>query len=108
MIGSWKVGAQLSTSHSVRDSLDPLDMVETVRRVQKVVDLDFLIVGFCEAPEVFRRFCGSGRPVRDTVLWYNALSDIKGMEDSDLVLNWRGERSQGWGGWAEQGGEGGE
>ena len=27
------------------------------------------------------------------------------MEDSDLVVNWRGERSRGWGGWAEKGGE---
>jgi hypothetical protein len=38
------------------------------------------------------------------VLWYSALSDIEGMEDSDLVVNWRGERSRGWGGWAEKGG----
>jgi hypothetical protein len=27
------------------------------------------------------------------------------MEDSDLVVNWMGERSRGWGGWAEKGGE---
>ena len=46
MIGSWKIGAQLSTSHSFRDSLDPLGMVETVRRVQEEIDLDFLIVGW--------------------------------------------------------------
>ncbi len=26
------------------------------------------------------------------------------MEDSDLVVNWRGERSRGWRGWAENGG----
>jgi hypothetical protein len=104
MIDSWKIGAQLSTSHSFRDSLDPLSMVETVRRVQEEIDLDLLIVGFREAPGVFRKFCGSDRPVRDTFLWYSALSDIEGMEDSDLVVNWRGERSRGWGGWAENGG----
>jgi hypothetical protein len=54
---------------------------------------------------VFRKFCGPGRPVGATILWYSALSDIEGMEDSDLVVNWRGERSHGWGGWAEKGGE---
>lgn len=27
------------------------------------------------------------------------------MEDSDLVVNWKGERSRGWGGWAEKGGQ---
>ena len=104
MIGSWKIGAQLSTSHSFGDSLDPLGMVETVRRVQEEIELDFLIVGFREAPEVFRKFCGSDRPVGDAILWYSALSDIEGMEDSDLVVNWRGERSRGWRGWAENGG----
>jgi hypothetical protein len=104
MIGSWKIGAQLSTSHSFRDSLDPHGIVETVRRVQEEIDLDLLIVGFREAPEVFRQFCGSGRPVGDAFLWFGALSDIEGMEDSDLVVNWRGERSRGWGGWAENGG----
>jgi len=104
MIGSWKIGAQLSTSHSFRDSLDPLSMVETVRRVQDEIELDLLIVGFREAPGVFRKFCGSDRPVGDAFLWYGALSDIEGMEDSDLVVNWRGERSRGWRGWAGNGG----
>jgi hypothetical protein len=103
MMGSWKVGAQLSTSHSSPDSLDPLTMLEAVRRVQEAIDLDHLIVGFREAPATFREFCGPRRPVHDTALWYGALSDIEGMEDSDLVVNWQGERSRGWGGWAEKG-----
>ena len=103
MIGSWKVGAQLSTSHSSPDALDPVGMLETVRRVQEAIDLDLLIVGFREAPEVFREFCGPGRPVEDTSLWYGVLSDTEGLADSDLVVNWRGERSRGWGGWAEKG-----
>ena len=105
MIGSWKIGAQLSTSHSFRDSLDPLGMVEMVRRVQEEIDLDLLIVGFREAPQVFQKFCGPDRPVGDSILWYGALSDIEGVDGSDLVVNWRGERSRGWGGWAEEGGE---
>ena len=46
MIGSWKVGAQLSTSHSCRNSLDPLGMLETVRHVREAIDLDLLVVGF--------------------------------------------------------------
>jgi hypothetical protein len=105
MTGSWKLAAQLSTNHSSRESLDPLGMLETVRRVQEAIDLDLLIVGFREAPEIFREFCGSRRPVDDTVLWYGALSDFEGMEDSDLIVNWRGERSRGWGGWTAKGGE---
>jgi hypothetical protein len=105
MIGHWKIGAQLSTSHSSSAALDPSRMAETVRRVSERVELDLLIVGFREAPDVFRLFCGPTRPVSDVFLWYSALSDIDGTEDSDLVVNWRGERSRGWGGWAEKGGE---
>jgi hypothetical protein len=103
MIGSWKVGAQLSTSHSSPDALDPVGMLETVRRVQEAIGLDLLVVGFREAPEIFCEVCGSHGPVEDTALWYGVLSDIEGLEDSDLVVHWRGQRSRGWGGWAEKG-----
>jgi hypothetical protein len=104
MIGSWKVGAQLSTSHSSPDALDPVGMLETVRRVQEAIDLDLLVVGFREAPEIFCEVCSSHGPVEDTALWYGVLSDLEGLEDSDLVVDWRGQRSRGWGGWAEKGG----
>jgi hypothetical protein len=80
-------------------------MLETVRGVMEVIDLDLLIIGFREAPEIFRQFCGPARPVEETYLWFSALSDIEGMTESDLVVNWRGERSRGWGGWAEAGSE---
>ena len=105
MIGNWKIGAQLSTSHSSPAALDPSRMLETVQRVREAIDLDLLIIGFREAPNGFRWFCGPGRPVRDVFLWYGVVSDIEGMEESDLVVNWRGERSRGWGGWAEKGAE---
>ena len=80
-------------------------MFDTVRRVLETLDLDLLIVGFREAPEVFRRFCAPHRPVNNVYLWFSALSDIQGMREDDLVMNWRGVRSQGWGGWAEKGGD---
>ena len=67
MIGSWKVGAQLSTSHSLPTSLDPVGMLETVRRVQEAIDLDFSSSAFEKRQKLFREFCGPGRPVEDTV-----------------------------------------
>jgi hypothetical protein len=105
MLGSWKIGAQLSTSHSSHIALDPSEMLETVHRAREAIGLDLLIVGFREAPEAFREFCGKSRPVDEVYLWYGALSDIEEMDDSDLVVNWRGEPSRGWGGWAKSGGE---
>jgi len=98
MTGSWKIGAQLSISHSPRAALDPSQMLETVQRVREAINLDLLAVGFREAPDVFREFSGPRRPVDDVFLWYGVLSDIEGMEDSDLVVDWKGERSRGWGG----------
>jgi hypothetical protein len=96
MLGPWKIGVQLSTSHSSRIALDPSEMLETVHRAREAIDLDLLIVGFREAPEVFREFYGESRPIDEVYLWYTALSDIDEMEDSDLVVNWRGEPSRGW------------
>ena len=105
MIGPWTIGAQLSTSHSSLAALDEQRMLDSVRRVLEALDLDLLIIGFREAPEVFRRFCAPHRPVDNVYLWFSALSDINGMTEDDLVVNWRGARSRGWGGWAEKGGE---
>ena len=105
MIGSWTIGAQLSTSHSTPAALDEQRMLDCLRRVLEALDLDLLIIGFRESPEVFRRFCAPHRPVDNVYLWFSALSDIYGMTEDDLVVNWRGARSRGWGGWAEKGGD---
>jgi hypothetical protein len=105
MRGKWTIGAQLSTSHSLPDALGLDRALEAVERVSRVIELDLLVVGSREAPEIFRGMCAPRRPVGEVFLWYNVLSDIDEMEDSDLVVNWRGERSHGWGGWAERGAE---
>ena len=105
MTENWKIGAQLSTSHSSAAALDPSRMRQAVERVLEAINLDCLVIGFRESPEAFRLFCGPNRPVSDVFLWFSALSDFEGMDDSDLVVNWNGERSRGWGGWAEKGAE---
>jgi hypothetical protein len=105
MIGSWTIGAQLSTSHSSLAALDEQRVLDSVRRAVEALDLDLLIVGFRESPDVFRRLCAANRPVDNIYLWFSALSDINGMTEDDLVVNWRGARSRGWGGWVEKGGD---
>jgi len=102
---NWTIGAQLSTSHSSLTALSLDRMLDAVERVRALIDLDLLVVGSREAPDVFDGFTGARRPVEDVFLWYGVLSDIEGLEESDLVVNWRGERSRGWGGWAEKGSE---
>ena len=85
MIRPWTIGAQLSTFHSSLAALDEQRMLDSVRRAREAIDLDLLIVGFREAPEVFRRFCAPHRPVDNVYLWFSALSDINEMtEDRTL------------------------
>jgi hypothetical protein len=105
MIGSWTIGAQLSTSHLSLAALDEQRMLDGVRDVLEAIELDLLIIGFREAPEVFRRFCAADRPVENVYLWFSALSDTAGMTEEDLIVDWRGARSRGWGGWAGKGGD---
>jgi hypothetical protein len=105
MIGSWTIGAQLSTSHLSLAALDEQRMLDGVRDVLEAIELDLLIIGFREAPEVFRRFCAADRPVENVCLWFSALSDTAGMTEEDLIVDWRGARSRGWGGWAGKGGD---
>jgi hypothetical protein len=99
---TWTIGAQVSTSHSSEGSLTVEGVLEAIERVNDEIGLDVLVVGARESPEIFEALCGPGRPVSNVYLWYNMLSDIAGMEESDLVVNWRGERSSGWGGWSEK------
>ena len=80
-------------------------MLAVIDHVRAAIALDLLVVGAREAADVFRVMTGAGRPFDQVFLWYNLLSDIDGMEESDLVVSWRGERSRGWGGWAEKGAE---
>jgi hypothetical protein len=106
MSKSWVVGAQLSTSHSPRRLLTIDRAMEAIDRVTSSLELDLLIVGADEIPELFRSLTNRvTRPAHEVFLWFNLLSDIPDMLPSDLVINWRGELSRGWGGWAEQGAE---
>ena len=95
-----KVAAQLSTSHSTPDMLDHGRTLDVVKRTTSILPLDILVVGAREVPRIFEVMTGLGHwPVKEVFLWYNLLSDIDGMEQSDLVINWQGDRSRGWGGW---------
>src|SRR5690349_7863462 len=99
MTGRWTIGAQLSTSHSPPDLIRVDHMLGAIERLRAETPLDLLVIGAREELDVFRTMTGSARPVSEIFLWYNLLSDIDGMEETDLVVDWRGERSRGWGGW---------
>src|SRR5262245_39090591 len=105
MPGRWTIGAQLSTSHTLLNALRLDVMLAVLERTRAAIPVDVLVVGSREVPEIFRAMTGESRPVAEVFLWYNLLCDIDGMDERDLVVNWRGQPSRGWGGWAEKGGE---
>jgi hypothetical protein len=103
MTTSWTIGAQLSTSHSPESELSVERIASAVRDMKAILPLDLAVVGAKEIPEIFRALTGPQRPAEQVVLWYDLLSDISQMEERELVINCRGQKSHGWGGWAEAG-----
>src|ERR1700752_2675674 len=96
---SWQIGAQLSTSHSKH--LSESQVLDVIARTTAVIQFDVMIVGSKEAPPIFDLITKRRPPAKEMFLWYNLLSDIDGMTESDLVINWRRDRSRGWGGWKD-------
>ena len=69
---SWKIGAQLSTSHS--KFLSESQVLEVVARTASVMDIDIMIVGSKEVPHIFDLMTQPRRrPAKEVFLWYNAL-----------------------------------
>ena len=93
-----KIGAQLSTSHTALRSLP-------AARIAAILDtalatLDIVAAGTREAGEVFALVCEFGRERGySSYLWYNLLSDVVGSEPSELVVDFEGRPSSGWGTW---------
>jgi hypothetical protein len=97
------VGAQLQTSNSATQRATLDDVLGGIARITARVELSILIVGAKEVPTLFEALTNDrARPVSKVYLWYDLLSDVRGATPDDLVVNWRGERSRGWGGWSEQ------
>jgi len=98
----WIVGAQLSSSHSAVGGKIVDDAFAAIARVAATVRLDMLIVGAKEVQPLFDAVTGQhDHSFAEQYLWYNLLSDVPGTSPDELVVNWRGERSRGWGGWTE-------
>jgi len=103
MNSNWVTGAQLSTSHSPQSELTVERMTAAVLDMKAILPLDVAVVGAKEIPEIYLALTGPHRPAEQVVLWYDLLSDIPNMEEPELVINWRGEKSHGWGGWSAVG-----
>ena len=97
---TWKIGAQLSTSHTALRSLPAARIAAILDTALATVPLDIVAAGTREAGEVFALVCEFGRERGySSYLWYNLLSDVVGSEPSELVVDFEGRPSSGWGTW---------
>ena len=82
-----RVGAQLSTSHSLPSELSLERVVDVITRVSSILELDMLIVGAHENPEIFRAITDLRlHRAKEVYLWYNlALDDIAADPDGAVL-----------------------
>jgi hypothetical protein len=70
MSSAWTIGAQLSTTHSALGALSVEGMMAAVERAREIIDLEILIIGTRELPEIFRAFSSKERVANLYLMWF--------------------------------------
>lgn len=100
----FHLAAQISTSHSAAQTLSLDGFRARLADARTVLPVGTLILGAREVPAVFAGLLASrGELVDQVYLWYNLLSDYPGQSAEEGVVNFRGERGNGWAGWQDEG-----
>ena len=104
LMSAFTLAAQVSTSHTARDSLSVTSVRKALQAAQEVMPFNILITGSRELPDIFRELTSSSsRASAEVYLWYNLLSDYPDQSIDEYIINSRGEVCTGWGGWTAQG-----
>ena len=91
--------AQLNSTHSIVNRLRLDGVMEIVRRAAETAQLDILIAGGEEIPELYGALTQTReRAAPQVFLWYATLADNPALQPDHRVVNYRGEVSLGWGG----------
>ena len=91
--------AQLNSTHSIVNRLQLDGVMEIVHRAAETAQLDILIAGGEEIPELYEALTQpQERPAPQVFLWYAALADNPALMPDYRAVNYRGEPSLGWGG----------
>lgn len=97
---SFILAAQVSTSHSAREALTVPVVRKALQEAQAIIPFSMLITGARELPEIFMELTGPHtRKSGEVYIWYNLLSDYPHQAPDEWIVNFRGERCTGWGGW---------
>lgn len=96
------LAAQLSTSHSSGAALEYTGVQAKIKKITDIIPLDILIVGARETPGLFKVLSAPDtRLSKEVFLWFNVLSDYRGLEPAEAVVNYKGSQGGGWSGWVD-------
>jgi hypothetical protein len=101
MRNDFIVAGQITTGHSDLNELTPEKVATAVNKINDVLPIDILCIGWREIPDLYFALTGKGRVTPEIYLWYPLLSDYPGIEAADLVINHQGKRAGGWGDFPE-------
>jgi hypothetical protein len=101
MRNDFIVAGQITTGHSDLTDLTPQKVTTAINKINEVLPIDILCIGWREIPDLYFALTGKGRVTPEIYLWYPLLSDYPGIEAADLVINHQGERAGGWGDFPE-------
>jgi hypothetical protein len=90
------VAGQITTGHSDLADLAPAKVMGSINRVNDVLPVQILCIGWREIPDLYHALTSESRVTNECYVWYPLLSDYPGLESSDLVVNYRGNPAGGW------------
>jgi len=101
MKDDFVVAGQITTGHSDLTELSPDKVSKAINKINEVLPVDILCIGWREIPDLYHALTGEKRVTPETYVWYPLLSDYPGIETSDLVINHKGKPAGGWGDFPE-------
>jgi hypothetical protein len=95
------IAGQITTGHSELADLTPQKVTAAVNRINDVLPVEILCIGWREIPDLYHALTSESRVTKETFVWYPLLSDYPGLEASELVVNYKGKPAGGWVGFPE-------
>ncbi len=95
--GEFVFAAQMNGNRAMVDRLGLDGVMGVVQRAAETAELDILIAGGDEIPELYAALTRrEKRPAAQVFLWYNVLADNPGLKPDCGIVNYRGVPSLGW------------
>jgi hypothetical protein len=96
MADDFVIAGQITTGHSKLADLTPEKVTTAIDAINQILPVQIVCIGWREVPELYHALTGPSRVTEQVFIWYPLLSDYPGLDPSELVINYRGQRAGGW------------